>query len=107
MFRIRNFLPLVAALVGAAILGVPTQVRAEFRLSLQEAGVNGGAVFHVGDEDPGRGVLLAAQQGEMNLPQIFEMGRVEQHVHRRRLSAFAGSVVHDRDPRPNRVDQRL
>jgi len=48
MLRYSKFLPLVAiALVGAAILGAPAQARAEFRLSLQEAGVNGGAITQV------------------------------------------------------------
>jgi hypothetical protein len=40
MIRFRNFLPIVAALVGAAILGSPTQARAGFAV---EISVNGGA----------------------------------------------------------------
>ena len=44
MNRIRNFLPFMALLVGAAILGAPSQAHATFELALQEAGVNGGAV---------------------------------------------------------------
>lgn len=42
MTRFRNFLPLVAVLVGAAILGAPTQARADFDL---EYSTDGGVTF--------------------------------------------------------------
>jgi len=38
MIRFRNFLPLVAVLVGAAILGAPTRAHAAFTLTLHETG---------------------------------------------------------------------
>ena len=46
MIRIRNFLALVAVLAGAAILGVPASW-ADFKIFLQEAGVNGSAITEV------------------------------------------------------------
>jgi len=43
MYRFRKFLTLAAVLlVGAAVLGAPTQARADFKLYLQETGVNSG-----------------------------------------------------------------
>src|SRR5262245_21764982 len=46
MIRFRKFL-LGAVLVGATVLAAPTQARAAFKLFLQEAGVNGGAIKEV------------------------------------------------------------
>jgi len=48
MLCFRKFTSLVVAfLAGAAILGAPSQAHATFKLFLQEAGVNGGAITEV------------------------------------------------------------
>src|SRR5258708_38529977 len=52
MIRIRNFLPLVALLVGAAILAVPTQAHATFEIRVS---TDGGATFGAAIADCGPG----------------------------------------------------
>jgi len=52
MNRFRSYLPLVAVLAVAAVLGVPSQARATF-IYLQEAGINGGNITQVGTSSAG------------------------------------------------------
>jgi len=70
MTRIRNFLPLaVAALIGAAILGAPTQANAAFQLALQEAGINGGAITVVssGSDFQAGGITFSGVYGDFTV----------------------------------------
>src|SRR5947209_737737 len=43
MIRFRNFLPLMAALLGATILGAPTEARADFAVFVYDDGVLAGS----------------------------------------------------------------
>jgi len=59
MIRFRNYLPLVAVLAGAAILGAPAPARATFQLYIQEytaAGATVGAAQTFNGTEPGAGV---------------------------------------------------
>jgi hypothetical protein len=47
------------------------------------------------DEHPGHGVLLAAEQREVHLPDIGETGGTEEHLHCFGLSPFPGTGVHN------------
>jgi hypothetical protein len=67
--RIRNYLPLLAVLVGTAILGAPTSARATFQLALQEAGVNGGAITVVasGSDFQAGGIFFSGVYGDFTV----------------------------------------
>src|SRR5579864_6757523 len=64
-------------------------------------------VEHVRDEHARLGIFLAAQQREVHLPDIDQTRRAKKHLHRFGLSAFAGSVVHDRGPWMKRIYEQL
>ena len=64
-------------------------------------------VDQVGDEQPGHGVFLAAQQREVHLPEILEARRGVDDLHRVGLPALARAVVHDGDARLKRVHEHL
>ena len=59
------------------------------------------------DEDSWHRVFLAAQLGEVYLPEILETRRGVDDLHHHGFAAFANSVIHDRDPRANGVYQNL
>src|SRR2546422_11714574 len=63
------------------------------------------AWFAVGNEYSRHGVLLAAEEREMNLPEILEAGRAEKNPHCVRLSTFARAIVRDDDSRPKGVHE--
>jgi len=56
MFRFRNFLPLVALLVGATILGAPAPARANFAVTVFVDGVNQNVSLDAGSDDNSFGV---------------------------------------------------
>src|SRR5207249_11914493 len=64
-------------------------------------------VDHVSDEQARRGVLLPAEKREMNLPEVIEAGRSVKGLHHGRLSAFASAIIHDGNPRVDRMDEHL
>jgi hypothetical protein len=61
----------------------------------------------VGDEQAGHRELLPAQHGEVYLPEILEAGRGVNRFHDLGQPTLAGPVVHDRDPRPQGMDQHF
>ncbi len=61
----------------------------------------------VRDEQTGHRVLLPAQLREVKLPEVFQAGSGVENLHRLRLSALAGAVVHDCHTSLDRVDQDL
>src|SRR5262249_3053841 len=60
-----------------------------------------GLIDRICDEHSRHGVLLPAELGEMNPPEIFEAGRRMNNFHRVRLAALPSSVVHDCGARLN------
>src|SRR5262249_13282096 len=64
-------------------------------------------VDNVSDEHSGHCVLLAAQLREVQLPEVFKTRRTVDGLHHHRLSAFANSVVHDGNARPNGMNENF
>jgi hypothetical protein len=77
MFRFRKFLPIVAALIGAAILGAPTRAHADFELRVSTTGssgtfttyfsIDGGASWWTGANNTGTDVGAAINADAMSI----------------------------------------
>src|SRR5438105_2711464 len=68
MIRLRNILPIaLAVMVGAAVMGVPTEARADFKLYLQE---DGGAIVQVATNPSFTPVSFSGTFGDFDV-QIF------------------------------------
>ena len=63
-----------------------------------------GRLVEVRDERFGGVVIGARIDREMELPEIQQPGRVANGLPRRPRAAFLRAVVHDRDARPQRMD---
>src|ERR1700680_2583615 len=64
-------------------------------------------IQQIRDEHSGHGVLLAAEQREVHLPDIGETGGTEKHLHRFGWSPFPSAIVHDRGTRMKRVQEQI
>ena len=62
MIRFRNFLPLVALLVGAAILGAPASAHATFSVEVFDDGVSFGTATIIPSQPPRNGCFFQTQR---------------------------------------------
>ena len=66
-----------------------------------------GALVEIGDEALGLIVLAAALDGIVVLPQVLESGQGGEYLKCLDRAALPRPVVHDRDPRAERVHKRF
>src|SRR5207245_4676321 len=66
-----------------------------------------GFIEQVRDEHAGHGIIMAAQQREVHLPEVDKTRGGEKHLHCFRLSPFASPIVHDRSSRMKRINQQV
>jgi glyoxylase-like metal-dependent hydrolase (beta-lactamase superfamily II) len=89
---------------GRVVAGSSAAATARRGLGSQDAG-DGGVILHVRHEN-GRGIFESDIVRPMQLPEIFQSGRLMQHSERIGRAAFARAVVHHRNTRLQCVHQR-